>query len=82
MIKASIVGGSGYTGGELLRLLIAHPKVQVAQVTSRSQLGRYTYQVHPNLRGQTDLKFTDPQDLVAVDAVSYTHLTLPTTPYV
>ena len=69
MIKASIVGGSGYTGGELLRLLIAHPKVQVAQVTSRSQLGRYTYQVHPNLRGQTDLKFTDPQDLVAVDVL-------------
>ena len=69
MIKASIVGGSGYTGGELLRLLIAHPKVQVAQVTSRSQLGRYAYQVHPNLRGQTDLKFTDPQDLLAVDVL-------------
>jgi N-acetyl-gamma-glutamyl-phosphate/LysW-gamma-L-alpha-aminoadipyl-6-phosphate reductase len=60
MIKASIIGGSGYTGGEVLRLLLAHPQVEVAQVTSRSHLGEYVYQVHPNLRKQTDLKFSDP----------------------
>jgi len=63
MIKASIVGGSGYTGGELIRLLIAHPEIEVVQVTSRSHMGEYVYQVHPNLRKQTDLKFTDPENL-------------------
>ena len=63
MVKVSIIGGSGYTGGELLRLLIAHPETEVVQVTSRSHLGEYVYQVHPNLRKQTTLKFTDPADL-------------------
>lgn len=69
MIKASIIGGSGYTGGELLRLLIAHPEVEVVQVTSRSHLGEYVYQIHPNLRKQTQLKFSDPQDLVPTDVL-------------
>jgi len=63
MIKASIIGGAGYTGGELLRLLITHPEIEVLQVTSRSHNGEYVHQVHPNLRKQTDLKFTDPEDL-------------------
>ena len=67
MIQATIVGGSGYTGGELLRLLIAHPEIDVAQVTSRSHLGEYVYQVHPNLRKQSTLKFTDPEAIKAVD---------------
>jgi N-acetyl-gamma-glutamyl-phosphate/LysW-gamma-L-alpha-aminoadipyl-6-phosphate reductase len=67
MIKATIIGGSGYTGGELLRLLIAHPQIEVAQVTSRSHLGEYVYQVHPNLRKQTTLKFTDPESIEPVD---------------
>ncbi|MEJ2710670.1 MAG: N-acetyl-gamma-glutamyl-phosphate reductase, partial [Anaerolineales bacterium] len=60
MKSAAIVGGSGYTGGELLRLLLAHPEIEVVQVTSRSHLGEYVYQVHPNLRKQTSLKFSDP----------------------
>jgi N-acetyl-gamma-glutamyl-phosphate/LysW-gamma-L-alpha-aminoadipyl-6-phosphate reductase len=63
----SIVGGSGYGGGELLRLLLAHPEVEVVQATSRSHLGEYVYQVHPNLRKQTQLKFTDPAQLEKVD---------------
>jgi N-acetyl-gamma-glutamyl-phosphate/LysW-gamma-L-alpha-aminoadipyl-6-phosphate reductase len=63
MIRASIVGGSGYTGGELLRLLLDHPQVEVAQVTSRSRLGEYVYQTHPNLRKRTQLQFCDPQTL-------------------
>jgi N-acetyl-gamma-glutamyl-phosphate/LysW-gamma-L-alpha-aminoadipyl-6-phosphate reductase len=67
MIKATIIGGSGYTGGELLRLLIAHPEIEVAQVTSRGHLGEYVYQVHPNLRKQTTLKFTDPESIEPVD---------------
>jgi N-acetyl-gamma-glutamyl-phosphate/LysW-gamma-L-alpha-aminoadipyl-6-phosphate reductase len=69
MIKVSIIGGSGYTGGELLRLLIAHPETDVAQVTSRSHLGEYLYQVHPNLRKQTSLKFTDPEDLESTNVL-------------
>jgi N-acetyl-gamma-glutamyl-phosphate/LysW-gamma-L-alpha-aminoadipyl-6-phosphate reductase len=67
MTKVSIVGGSGYTGGELLRILLGHPAVDVAQVTSRSHLGEYVYQVHPNLRKRTTLKFSDPDQLEAVD---------------
>jgi N-acetyl-gamma-glutamyl-phosphate/LysW-gamma-L-alpha-aminoadipyl-6-phosphate reductase len=67
MIKATIIGGSGYTGGELLRLLIAHPEVEVTQVSSRSHLGEYVYQVHPNLRKQTILKFCDPENIQPVD---------------
>ena len=63
----SILGGSGYGGGELLRLLLTHPCVEVKQVTSRSHLGEYVYQVHPNLRKQTDLKFSDPASLEPVD---------------
>lgn len=69
MIRASIVGGSGYTGGELLRLLLHHPKLEAIQVTSRSYMGRYVYQVHPNLRKQTQLKFSDPEKLVPTDVL-------------
>jgi LysW-gamma-L-alpha-aminoadipyl-6-phosphate/LysW-L-glutamyl-5-phosphate reductase len=67
MKTVSILGGSGYGGGELLRLLLAHPCVEVQQVTSRSHLGEYVYQVHPNLRKRTQLKFSDPSALEPVD---------------
>src|SRR5512133_1139571 len=67
MTKVSIIGGSGYGGGELLRLLLGHPCVEVKQVTSRSHLGEYVYQVHPNLRKRTQLKFMDPASLEPVD---------------
>ena len=69
MISVSIVGGSGYGGGELLRLLLGHSEVEVKQVTSRSHLGEYVYQVHPNLRKRTQLKFTDPAQLEPVDVL-------------
>ncbi len=69
MINASIVGASGYTGGELLRLLTIHPEVNIVQATSRSHLGEYLYQVHPNLRKQTSLKFTDPETLEPADVL-------------
>ncbi len=69
MTTVSIIGGSGYGGGELLRLLLAHPAVEVQQVTSRSHLGEYVYQVHPNLRKQTQLKFVDPDQLEPVDVL-------------
>ncbi len=69
MIRISIIGGSGYTGGELLRLLIPHPKVEVLQVTSRKKLGEYVYQTHPNLRKQTTLKFTSADQLQPADVL-------------
>ncbi len=69
MITVSIVGGSGYGGGELLRLLLGHPCLQVQQVTSRAHLGEYVYQVHPNLRKRTQLKFADPDRLEPVDVL-------------
>ena len=69
MTSISIIGGSGYGGGELLRLLLGHPQVEVKQVTSRSHLGEYVYQVHPNLRKRTQLKFSDPAALEPVDVL-------------
>jgi len=56
-VKVGIIGGSGYVGGELLRLLLFHPKVEVTLVTSRKNAGEYVFGVHPNLRGITQLKF-------------------------
>ena len=69
MTRVSIVGGSGYGGGELLRILLDHPNTEVAQVTSRSHLGEYVYQVHPNLRKRTQVKFSDPAALEPVDVL-------------
>jgi N-acetyl-gamma-glutamyl-phosphate/LysW-gamma-L-alpha-aminoadipyl-6-phosphate reductase len=67
--RVSVIGASGYTGGELLRLLLAHPQVELVQATSRSHLGEYLYQVHPNLRKRTMLKFSDPATLEPVDVL-------------
>ncbi|MEI6289535.1 MAG: N-acetyl-gamma-glutamyl-phosphate reductase, partial [Chloroflexota bacterium] len=67
MKSVSILGGSGYGGGELLRLLIGHPAVEVKKVTSRAHLGEYVYQVHPNLRKKSQLKFCDPDQLEKTD---------------
>lgn len=58
-IKTGIVGGAGYTGGELIRLLINHPNAAVAFIHSRSNAGKFVYEVHKDLIGDTDLKFTD-----------------------
>jgi LysW-gamma-L-alpha-aminoadipyl-6-phosphate/LysW-L-glutamyl-5-phosphate reductase len=69
MIRASIVGASGYGGGELLRILLRHPSVEIVQATSRSHLGEYVYQTHPNLRKATALKFSDPGQLEPVDVL-------------
>ena len=64
MIKAGIVGGTGYTGVELLRLLAAHPNVELAVITSRGEKGVKVSQLFPNLRGQVDLAFVEPDDAV------------------
>lgn len=66
-VRASIIGGSGYTGGELLRLLLTHPEIELLQVTSQRYAGRYVHGVHPNLRGATRLKFSSTGDLQPCD---------------
>jgi len=68
-ITASIVGASGYTGGELLRILLDHPNVTIAAATSRSLLGEPIHRAHPNLRGRTDLLFASPQEVPTSDVV-------------
>lgn len=60
MIKVGIVGGTGYTGVELLRLLAQHPQVELKAITSRSEAGMPVSQMFPNLRGRVDLPFTEP----------------------
>ena len=67
MIKAAIVGASGYAGGELLRLLLFHPEVEVTQITSETYAGQYAHFVHPNLRGCTDLRFAGLSELAPTD---------------
>lgn len=68
-VRASIVGGSGYTGGELLRLLLGHPFVEVAQVSSRSLATQPVHRSHPNLRGHTELTFVNPDEVEACDVL-------------
>ena len=58
-IKAGIIGGAGYTGGETIRLLLNHPHVDIAFVHSRSNAGRPLHAVHSDLAGETSLTFSD-----------------------
>ena len=60
MIKIGIVGGTGYTGVELLRILAQHPKVELAAVTSRAEAGMPVADMYPSLRGRVDIAFSDP----------------------
>ncbi|MES0327328.1 MAG: N-acetyl-gamma-glutamyl-phosphate reductase [Gammaproteobacteria bacterium] len=60
MISVGIVGGTGYTGVELLRLLVSHPEVDLKMVTSRSEAGKPVADMYPNLRGFTDVCFSEP----------------------
>ena len=67
--RVSIVGGSGYAGGEVLRLLLGHPEVEVGQVTSESNSGKYVHATHPNLRQVTRLKYVSAAQLEPCDAL-------------
>lgn len=73
MIKVGIVGATGYTGVELLRLLAHHPDVEISCVTSRGEAGKSVADLYPSLRGHLDLRFVDPEeaDLKACDAVFF-----------
>ena len=70
-IKAGIIGGAGYTGGEVLRLLLLHPAVQICFVHSRSNAGKAVSQLHQDLIGNTSLCFTDTVDS-NIDVFRYT----------
>ena len=69
MIKVGIIGGAGYTAGELIRLLINHPAVEIAFVHSTSNAGNLLSDVHGGLVGDTDLRFSESYDLSAVDVL-------------
>ncbi len=58
IIRVGIIGGAGYTGGELIRLLVNHPNVELSFVHSRSNADQPVYKVHQDLVGETELKFT------------------------
>ncbi|MFC1717998.1 N-acetyl-gamma-glutamyl-phosphate reductase, partial [Candidatus Poribacteria bacterium] len=78
MLRVGIVGGSGYTGSELIRLLIMHPEqVELACVTSRSFAGQDVSKVHPNLRGLVDLQFEELDIKKVTDEVDIVFLGLP-----
>jgi N-acetyl-gamma-glutamyl-phosphate/LysW-gamma-L-alpha-aminoadipyl-6-phosphate reductase len=69
MVTVSILGASGYTGGELLRLLLQHPEVEVVSATSQQLAGSFVHRAHPNLRGATKLKFVGRDGLEPADVV-------------
>ena len=67
MLKVGIVGGTGYTGVELLRLLASHPDARVTAITSRGEAGKNVTQLFPSLRGRIDLAFTEPDPRVLAE---------------
>lgn len=68
-INIGIIGGAGYTGGELLRILLNHPNANIAFVNSKSQAGKPVYATHGDLLGETDLTFADEQDFRKADVL-------------
>jgi N-acetyl-gamma-glutamyl-phosphate/LysW-gamma-L-alpha-aminoadipyl-6-phosphate reductase len=68
-LRAAIVGGSGYTGGELARLLLFHPQIELTQVASSNRAGHYLHSAHPNLRKLSTLRFCHPDDLTSCDVL-------------
>ena len=67
MVKVGIIGGAGYTAGELIRLLINHPQVEIAFIHSSSNAGNLVSEVHGGLSGECDLRFSAEYDLKAID---------------
>ncbi len=68
-LRVGIYSASGYTGGELLRILLFHPNVEVTQAISQSHAGEFVYQSHPNLRKRTQLQFTSRDALTECDVL-------------
>ena len=69
MTTVSIVGASGYTGGELLRILLSHPQVEIKQAISGSYAGKFVFTTHPNLRKRTQLKYSPRESLEPCDVL-------------
>ena len=69
MIKVGIIGGAGYTAGELIRLLLNHPSVTLGFVHSESNAGKYLWEVHEGIFGETDIRFASEYDLSSVDCL-------------
>ncbi|MBQ5690098.1 MAG: N-acetyl-gamma-glutamyl-phosphate reductase, partial [Alistipes sp.] len=65
MVKVGIIGGAGYTAGELIRLLVNHPQVEIAFIHSTSNAGNLVSEVHGGLYGECDLRFAAEYDLGA-----------------
>lgn len=68
-MRAAIAGGGGYIGGELTRVLLQHPEIELAQVTSGRYAGRPLHAAHPNLRGQTDLIYVTEEEVKPCDVL-------------
>ncbi len=71
MVKVGILGAAGYTGGELIRVLLGHPQVDIVFANSESNAGNLVSDIHEGLIGETDLRFTDAMPFDAVDAVFF-----------
>lgn len=71
MIKVGIIGGAGYTAGELIRLLINHPEAEIVFVNSTSNAGNKITDVHEGLYGECDMTFTDELDLESIDVLYF-----------
>jgi len=69
MVEVSVIGGSGYAGGELVRLLLFHPEVTIRQVTSERYAGKFVRMVHPNLRKVSDMKFVKSEEIEPCDVL-------------
>jgi N-acetyl-gamma-glutamyl-phosphate reductase len=69
MIKTGIVGGAGYTGGELVRILLGHPSAEIVWIHSSSNAGNKVFDVHTDLLGDTSLEFCEEMDFEAVDVI-------------
>ena len=71
MIKVGILGAAGYTGGELIRLLLNHPEAEIVFANSESNAGNPVSDVHEGLIGETDLKFTDQMPFESIDVIFF-----------
>ena len=69
MIRAGIIGGAGYTAGELIRILLNHPEVELSFVQSGSSAGKHLWEVHEGIFGETDLTFSEGYDLDSADVL-------------
>jgi N-acetyl-gamma-glutamyl-phosphate/LysW-gamma-L-alpha-aminoadipyl-6-phosphate reductase len=76
-MKTAIIGGSGYAGGELIRLLLRHPKIDMEHITSNRYAGEFVYTIHPNLRGHTSTKFSSFNTAEIIDSCDTVFMATP-----